>query len=706
MLNRTLVLALAPAVLAVVVPPAHAQAAPAAEGDWGRSGIQTRWIDRSVRPGDDFFRYVNGKWIATHEIPADKTAFGAFHVLRNQSEDRLHAILDELVAAKPAPGTQEARIAQAYGAYMDEAGIERAGLAPAKPYLDRIAAVRTTADLYALFAAPGLPSPINGSVDPDPKDSAVYSLNLSLGGLGLPDRDYYLSDNPRYPEIRDKYKAYLALLLGEAGYADAPAMAEAVYRLETGMAAAMWDREILRNDDLTYHKLTMAQIAALPHGADLAAFVRASGPGGAAAQAVRISELPLTAEQVASLRLSPEDARAKLGGGFPAMLDYIAAQPLDVWKAWAAAQYLSAYAAFLPRRIDEASFAFFGKLLGGQPEQRPRWKRAISVVESQLGEQLGRIYATRYFPAPSRAAMADLVGNLRKAMAINLASLKWMGPETRAEAEAKLAAFTPKIGTPETYKDYAGLTILPDTPLANAMASTKWRSDFADARIGRPVDRSEWHMFPQTVNAYYNPPMNEIVFPAAILQPPFFNLAADPAVNYGAIGAVIGHEMGHGFDDQGSKYDGSGNLRDWWTPADKARFVGLTDRLVAQYNRHCPFDHGQTCVNGKLTLGENIGDLGGLSLAYRAYRLSLGRRPAPVIDGLSGDQRFFIAFAQVWRSKYREETARQLLLVDPHSPAQYRTNGIVRNFDEWYRAFGVKPGDKLYLAPKKRVRIW
>ncbi|MBC2664412.1 M13 family metallopeptidase [Novosphingobium flavum] len=678
----------------------------AADEDWGRSGIQIRWVDPAVRPGDDFFRYVNGKWLASHEIPADRTSYGSFQILREESENRLKAIVDELVAKKPAPGTQEARIVAAYSAFMDTAAIERAGLVPARPYLARIAAAKTVSDLYGLFAAPGFASPINGAVDPDPKQSDHYSLNLSLGGLGLPDRDYYLSDNPRYPEIREKYKAYLAMLLGEAGYADPKATAEAVYKLEEGMARIEWDREILRNDDLLYHKLTVAELAALPHGADLVAFVRALGPGAAAAQSLRVTEIPLTAEQRAAARISAEDAKAKMGGGFPAMLDYVASQPVETWKAWSAAQFLIGHAAYLPARIDEANFAFYGKLLGGQPEQRPRWKRALGVVEGQIGEQLGRIYAERWFPADSRTQMAALVANLRKAMSANLATLSWMGPKTRAEAEAKLAAFTPKIGAPDSYKTYDGLAISATDPLANAVASGDWQAAFADRRIGKAVDRAEWFMFPQTVNAYYNPPMNEIVFPAAILQPPFFNPAADPAANYGAIGAVIGHEMGHGFDDQGSKYDGTGNLRDWWSAEDKARFVALTDRLAAQYDKFCPFDSGQTCVNGKLTLGENIGDLGGLSLAYRAYHLSLGGKAAPVIDGLTGDQRFFMAFAQVWRSKYREETARQLLLVDPHSPAQFRANGIVRNFDEWYKAFGIKPGDKLYLPPDQRLRIW
>ena len=690
--------------------PDHPAAAEAPAEDaltgWGRSGIQRQWNDPAVRPGDDFFRMVNGKWIAAHQIPADRTSYGSFVILRDLSEARLRGIVGELVAHPPAAGTQEARLLATWQAFMDQEAIERAGLAPARPWLDRIAAATTTADLYALFAAPGLPSPVNASVDPDPKESGVYSLGLSLGGLGLPDRDYYLSDNPRYPAIRTQYKALLALVLGEAGYADPAALAERVYQLEAGMARIEWDRVILRNDDLTYHKLTRAELAALPHGGDLAGFLAALGPGAAGAGAVRLAELPLTAEQLAVLKLTPTQASAKMGGGIPAMLDYVAGQPVELWRAWLAARFLLGNAPMLPKRIDEANFAFYGKVLGGQPEERPRWKRGLSVLEGQLGEQLGRIYAERYFPAQSRVQMAELVGNLRKAMSVELAGLTWMGPETRAAAEAKLAAFTPKIGAPETYKTYEGMAVSARDPLANAMASARWQAQFSDARIGKPVDRAEWFMFPQTVNAYYNPPMNEIVFPAAILQPPFFNPAADPAANYGAIGAVIGHEMSHGFDDQGSKYDGKGNLADWWTAEDKARFVALTDRLAAQYDKLCPFDAGQTCVNGRLTLGENIGDLGGVRLAWRAYQLSLKGKPAPVIDGLTGDQRFFMAFAQVWRSKYREETARQLLLVDPHSPPQYRVNGIVRNFDEWYRAFGVKPGDKLYLPPAERIRIW
>jgi putative endopeptidase len=470
------------------------------------------------------------------------------------------------------------------------------------------------------------------------------------------------------------------------------------------MAREMWDRAESRNRDLTYNKLSRDQVDALGPDQLLSRFVEGLGAG--EASDVIVAQMPPSDEELVEAKLSPEEAAAKLGGGVPATLQLIEQVPLATWQAWVAAHFLSDHAAFLPSRIDDANFAFYGTALGGQPKQRQRWKRAISAVEGQIGELLGQIYARRYYPPEQKAAMEELVANLRKAMAANLKDLEWMGPDTRAEAVKKLNAFTPKIGEPEKYKAYEGLSVSEDAALGNQLASATWDADFMISRLGKQVDRSEWFMFPQTVNAYYNPVLNEIVFPAAILQPPFFNLSADPAVNYGAIGAVIGHEMGHGFDDQGAKSDGTGNLRDWWTEADKANFEKLQDRLVAQYNGFCPFDEGKTCVNGELTLGENIGDLGGLSLAYRAYRLSLGGKEAPVIGEASGDQRFFMAWAQVWRAKAREELARQYLVTDPHSPPKYRINGVVRNFDEWYRAFEVTEEAALYLSEEKRVRIW
>jgi putative endopeptidase len=678
-------------------------AAARSQPEWGKFGIQTQYRDPATRPGDDFDRYVNGKWNDAFELPADKSRIGAFSLLTDQSEDRLRAILAELGKRKWPAGSPQARVSAAYAAYMDTAAIEAAGLAPARPYLDRIAAARTKDDLLALFASPGFASPLGAGVDADEKQSDRYALYLGQDGLGLPDRDYYLVDNPRYTGIRAKYRDYLTFVLGKAGYADPRGAADSVIQLETRMAQAMWDRSLSRNRDLTYNKLTLAELDALAPGGMIGTFLRKMGAGSAGYAIVQ--QVPPTAEELAAAKFTPEMA-ARLGGGVPATVKLIEETPIASWQAWLTSHFLSDQAAFLPKDIDDAKFAFYGTVLSGQPQQRPRWKRGISAVEGQIGELLGKVYADRYFPAANKAAMTALVGNLRRAMAANLADLAWMGPQTRTEAEAKLNAFTPKIGAPDKYKTYDGLTIAANTPLANQLAAVKWGQDFQLARIGKPVDRSDWFMLPQTVNAYYNPTFNEVVFPAAILQPPFFNLSADPAVNYGGIGAVIGHEMGHGFDDQGAKSDGSGNLRDWWTPADKAAFEALTSRLVDQYAAFCPFDDGKTCVNGNLTLGENIGDLGGLSLAYRAYQLSLGGKPAPVIDGTTGDQRFFMAWAQVWRAKAREPVARQLLVTDPHSPPKYRINGIVRNFDEWYRAFDVKPDDKLYLPPEKRVRIW
>jgi putative endopeptidase len=705
---RRILAALAVSTLALSCPlraetpaPTAGPTQPAANA-WGSFGVQTQWIDPAVRPGDDFDRYVNGKWIDATPMPPDKTRIGSFIALRDLSEDRLHAILDGLLASKPAAGSSQARVAAAYEAFMDVDAISAAGLAPAQPMLDRIAAAKTTDDLLALFATPGLDAPIKASVDADEKQSDRYALSLGQGGLGLPDRDYYLVDNPKFRDIRAKYLDYLTLLLGKAGYADARAAAQSVFALETAMARESWDRALERNRDLTYNKLTVAELDALQPGV-IRTFLKDLGAD--RASEVIVPQMPPTDAELANAKFTPA-MKAKLGGGVPATLKLITATPIATWQAYLAAHFLSDHAAVLPKDIDDAHFALYGTLLSGQQEQRARWRRGIGAVESQIGELLGKLYAERFFPPANKAAMDALVGNLRAAMAADLADLKWMSPATRHEAEAKLAAFTPKIGAPAKYKTYAGLAIDAARPLANSLAAAKWQMDFQLARIGKPVDRSEWFMFPQTVNAYYNPTFNEIVFPAAILQPPFFNLSADPAVNYGAIGAVIGHEMGHGFDDQGAKSDGAGNLRDWWTPQDKAAFEALTGKLVGQYDAFCPFDEGKTCVNGQLTLGENIGDLGGLSLAYRAYHLSLHGREAPVIDGYTGDQRFFLAFAQIWRGKVREQMARQFLVTDPHSPPEYRVNGIVRNFDEWYRAFDVQPGDKLYLPPDQRIRIW
>ena len=671
--------------------------------DWG-FGVKTQYIDRQADPGDDFDRYVNGLWNDQTEIPADKTRIGSFYELNDLSEARLKAMLEQMVERPQTPGSFEARIADSYRAFMDTKAIEAAGLSPARPWLDRIYAARSTDDLVELFATPGYASPIEPYVDVDRKQSDVMALYVGQGDLGLPDRDYYLVDNEKNREIRAKYKDLLVTLLGEAGYEDPANAAQAVYALETQLARAMWDRGLRRDRDLTYDRIERAAFGEVGPKGVLQNFLSAYGAGDLSY--VIGTRMPPTADEIETAQLNAETIGDKLGGGLPATLSIIAQTPVATWQAWLASRFLSANAEHLPARIDDANFAFYGTTLGGQEEQRPRWKRAIDAVEGTLGEQLGRLYGEKYYPPEERAAMEDLVANLRKAMSANLAQLDWMSPQTRIEAQKKLDAFNPKIGTPTKYKQYEGLDISADDPLGNALAAQDWEHRHELAKVGGPVDKTEWFMYPHTVNAYYSSSRNEIVFPAAILQPPFFNVDADPAVNYGAIGAVIGHEMGHGFDDQGSKSDGEGNQRDWWQPADKARFKALQDRLGAQFATYCPFDNGTTCLNPQLTMGENIGDLGGLSLAYRAYRLSLDGKEAPVIDGFTGDQRFFMAWAQVWHSKVREAQARKYIVTDPHSPPLYRINGIVRNFDEWYRAFDVTPDDDLYLPPEERVRIW
>ncbi len=678
----------------------------AADGDnaeWGSFGVQTQWIDSEVRPGEDFDAYVNGVWNRTFEIPADKVRISSFNLLDDRSQDRLREILEGLAGGAHADGSDEARLAASYKALMDTDAIEAAGLTPVQPYLRRIWDAKSPQDLADLFASPGYASPVDFDVIADMKNSEIYALYISGGGLGLPDRDYYLKDTETFREARDKYKKYLGFLLGRAGYGDPATAAGAVFALETRMARTHWNRATYRVRELTYSKVPVTELA--NYGSDGLLPRLLDGLGAKADYAI-VYDLPPTPEELASVGMSETDAKALIGGGTPAMVDLIEQVPLATWQAWLVAHFLSDHAAILPEDIDDATFAFYGKSLRGQEEQRPRWKRGINAVEGQLGELLGKIYAEKHYPPEQRAAMEQLVANLQTAMHANLADLAWMGPETRKEAKAKLDAFTARIGTPDAYKTYDGLVPSATDPLGNAMAAGRWAIDFHMARLGKPVDHGEWGLFPHTVNAQYNPLTNAITFPAAILQPPFFNLTADPAVNYGAIGAVIGHEIGHGFDDQGSKSDGEGNLRDWWTASDKANFEKLQQRLGAQFATYCPFDEGKTCVNPELTMGENIGDLGGLSLAYRAYRLSLGGKEAPVIDGTTGDQRFFLAFAQMWRAKMREEMARERLATDPHSPPKYRINGIVRNFGEWYAAFDVKPGDALYLPPDQRVRIW
>ena len=670
---------------------------------WGTWGINLANVKADVNPGDDFFAHVNGKWLDTFEIPSDRTRYGSFTLLAEKSEQRVRKIIEELAAAKPDPATLEGKVATIYNAYLDTGAIEARGLAPAQPYLDRIQAMETREDLAKVFAANGFTAPVGGWVDVDSKQTDQYIFYITQAGLGMGDRDYYLVDNDKNAELRAAYKAMLSSLLAAAGYNDADAAANKVIALETEIAKAHWDRAAGRNRNLTYNKVTKAELIALGGAFPTATLIDALDLGDQAAFVVR--QVTPTAEETAENGLDADQLAKVSGGGVPGLFKVMQTAPMDQWKAYLPAPLLIDTSDVLPASIDNTVFDFYGKTLSGQEEQRERWQRGVDTVENSVGEAVGKVYAARYFPAENKAAMDQLVANLRVALSQNLENLDWMGAATKAEAEAKLDLFTPKIGYPEKFETYDSL-VVSDDAFANQMAVNAWAYQDMLSDLGQPIDKTEWGMLPQTVNAYYSPNRNEIVFPAAILQPPFFNLSADPAVNYGAIGGVIGHEIGHGFDDQGAKSDGTGLLRNWWTAEDEANFKAKTGALVAQYDAFCPYDDGETCVNGALTLGENIGDLGGLSMAYKAYHISLDGKEDKVIDGLTGDQRFFMSWAQVWRSKNREEAMRRQMLTDPHSPPAYRVNGIVRNFDAWYDAFGVTPDDALYLPPEQRIRIW
>lgn len=712
MLKSLLALGASACALALAAP-AAAQQTPAAAAEpsklptmsFGTWGFDPAALDKSVDPGDDFFAYANKSWLDANPLPPEFSRFGAFNLLAEKSTADVKTLVDELLAKDPATLTNdEARIAGAYRAFVDTAAIDAAGMAPAQPYLARIKGAGTLSELATLWGEPGIPAPLGGGVSVDAKEPTRYSVYVGAGGLGLPDRDNYLKTTPKDVEIQAKYRDYLTFLLAQGGYADAAGMAAKVYAFEDQIARRVaWDRATRRNRDLTYNALTPAQLAALDPGFPVAALLKAQGFD--KTDRFIVGDLPPTDARAAELKLDAA-TRAKIGGGTPAMLALIRATPIEVLQAWTVKSFLSGNAAVLPSAIDKANFAFYGTVLSGTPEQRPRWKRAIGEAEALIGERVGAAYAERFFPPANKAAMDQLIVNLRKAMALSLQENRWMGDATKKEAMAKLDAFDPKIGYRDNLEVYEGLAIDARTPLANRMAAARWQEAFDLRKLGGPIDRTEWGMLPQTVNAYYNPTKNEIVFPAGILQQPFFGITADPAVNYGGIGAVIGHEMGHGFDDQGSKSDGTGMLRNWWTDADRAAFDKRGDMLVAQYNAFCPLDEGKTCVNGRLSLGENIGDVGGLNLAYRAYKLSLGGKPDKVIDGLTGDQRFFLAWAQVWRAQTREAAMRQRLVTGPHSPEEYRTNGVVRQMEPWYKAFNVTPDDKLYLPPEQRVVIW
>jgi putative endopeptidase len=648
---------------------------PAPKPQIGTFGFDEAGMDRSVAPGDDFYDYANGTWAKNTPIPADKSNYGMFTLLDDLSRQRTHDMLEE---ARKDPGS---KIGAAYASFLDEQSVEAKGLAPIKPWLDRIKALQGKAGYAALVAEAdrnGISGPVSFFVEQDDKQPDIYAVNLDQAGIGMPDRDYYLSKDAKLAETRAAYVQYLERMFALMGEPNGAARAKAIMALETGIARVHWTQEASRDATKIYNKMTVRQLMAVAPGFDFATYIKGIG----ANVDSLIVHQPSAVKGIAAL---------------------VASTPLPVLKDQLLIRSVESYARYLPTAIDKETFAFYGTTLSGTPEQEPRWKRGVTFVTGAMGEEIGKAYVARYFPPETKAAADRLVKNVIAAMGRRIDRLEWMTPETKAKAHAKLAAFTPKIGYPDRWRDYAGLEIKSDDLFGNAMRARRFEHEYQIGKLGKPIYRWEWHMTPMEVNAYANFGMVEIVFPAAILQPPFFDPNADPAVNYGAIGAVIGHELSHHFDDQGAKYNQEGRLSDWWTTEDVKRFNALEDRLAAQYDVYEPLPGMH--IKGRLTLGENSADLAGLNVAYDAYKASLGGKDAPVIDGFTGDQRFYLGFAQVWRRSYREPNLRQRLLTDPHSPSQQRA-AIVRNLDPWYEAFKPAPGQKLYLSPEQRVRIW
>ncbi|MBV7265366.1 M13 family metallopeptidase [Erythrobacter ani] len=672
---------------------------------FGTWGVGTELIDETVDPGNDFNAYINGKWVAANEIPADRQRFGAFDLLREGATEDVRKLVETLVASNPEPGTQARRIVDAYNAYMDVEAIDASGLAPAQPYLTEIYGAKDLTSLVSLFGKPGYPSLVSAGVTIDARNPTDYAVGIGFDGMGLPDRDYYLVDSESNLEIRAAYIGYLTTVLGAAGYDDAKGAAEAVYAFESKVAALEWARPILRMPQLTYNELSPEELAAMAGDFPIQTLLASAQLDGQPRFLAR--QLPPTDEEIEALGLT-QDQLDTIGGGLPAMMQLLTETPLSTLKAYMAKSFLRSNAAVLSSELDDATFALYGKTINGREVQQERWKRAIAAVEGSLGEQLGALYVEQYFPPDSKARMDELVANLQKAMSEALDNNEWMTPATIEEARAKLEGFVPMIGYPDEFKTYDGLEIAADDPLANSISTAKWWDEEMRSRLGSPVDPTEWGMTPQTVNAYYSPLTNRIVFPAAILQPPFFNGSADPAVNYGGIGAVIGHEIGHGYDDQGSQFDATGTLRNWWQDEDREGFVQFTDRMAEFIESYCPVDspEGPVCLRGGQSMGETLGDVVGLQMAYRAYRMSLGGEEAPVIDGLTGDQRFFLGFGQIWRGMEREESLRNRVMTANHPPGEFRLNNAVRHLDAWYEAFNVTPEDDLYLTPEERIRIW
>ena len=652
-------------------------------------GVDLAYMDTAVKPGNDYFSFTNGDWVRTAVIPPDRSYAGVNLELNKQNEARLKGIINGLAAKPDAQlDVDEVKLRNLYGAFVDVSQIEANGLKPAAADLARIAALQTNEEVARLMADPALSldGPFNGGITPDDKNPEAYVFRVGQSGLGLPDRDYYLQDDKALVDTRTAYLKYLTTMLAYTGAPDSEARAKAVLALETAIAKASWPAADRRDADKTYNPFKISDLAAFAPDFPWAAYFEAAG----------VHET------------GPHGERTVIVGeksAFPPLAKVFAVTPTAVWRDYLTVRYLHAFSQYLPKQFDDADFAFYGTVIGGRTQQLDRATRGVHLLDQDMGEALGKLYVAQYFPPEAKAKADILVHNLMTAYAEDIRTLSWMTPETRAKALDKLNHYTLKIGYPDRWRDYSALTIDRNALVADAKAASVFEWNRELKRIDLPVDRTEWGMTPQTNNAYYEPTMNEIVFPAGILQPPYFDAAADDAVNYGEIGATIGHEISHGFDDQGSKYDGSGALKSWWTEADRKNFDARTAALALQYDQYEPLPGLH--VNGQLTLGENIADLAGLVIAYKAYHIALGGKPAPVLSGMTGDQRFYVAYGQSWREVWQPGRTRQIVLSNPHSPSIYRVNGVVRNDDGWYAAYpAIGPGDAYWLAPEARVRLW
>ncbi|HEX4106429.1 MAG TPA: M13 family metallopeptidase [Rhizomicrobium sp.] len=677
---------LTPALLAVSL--LTLPAAAADKPQFGQFGVDLSAMDKSVKPGDNFFLYTNGNWLKTAVIPPDRSQTGSFQDLQILSETRMRAIVDDLEKKPYAQLTpEEKKLRDLYDAFEDTAAIEADGLKPVQKDLNYLAGLRTKEDVArAMASVPlGTESIYDIGIGVDDKNPDNYSLNLNQSGLGLPDRDYYLKDDKALVETRTQYRQYLADMMKLAGMDDADARADRILALETQIAKVQWSRADRRDEDKIYNPMKISDLKAMAPNFPWDAFLAET-------------HVPLMTRNGERYAIVAEKT------AFAPLADIFAQVPVSTWRDYLTVHYLHHYSAYLPKRFDDRDFAFYGTVLGGRTQQLDRRTRGIHLLDAELGEALGKLYVARYFPPEAKAKADQLVNNLLAAYKDDIKTLSWMSPETRTKALEKISEFTPKIGYPSHWRDYSAYTVTRDDLIGDVQRGSVFEWNREVNRINQPVDRTEWGMTPPTINAYYNPSFNEIVFPAAILQPPFFDPNADDAVNYGGIGAVIGHEISHGFDDQGSKYNGKGVFQNWWTAQDRTNFDAKTKAMVKQYDSYEPLPGLH--VIGENTLGENIADNAGIAISLKAYHISLHGKPAPVIDGLTGDQRFYLSFGQIWRTKQRDSSLRTQTLSNEHSPAEFRVIGPTRNQDEWYAAFNVQPGDKYYLPPEQRIHLW